>query len=144
MPICRGMAAALAVGAEGVYVGTAFIPTHECSAHPNMKQALIDATDISTLSYLGPVGMGRMLRNRLGEQVLHAQYQDGYIEKITKLVYSSRAYQAACLQGNIENGAVFLSAAAGLIKEIKGAAQVIEDMVPNCDEVLARLWREYN
>jgi enoyl-[acyl-carrier protein] reductase II len=57
----RGMAAALSLGAKGVYMGTRFIATTECPAHQNVKQAILDATDTSTVAVTGLTGMLRGL-----------------------------------------------------------------------------------
>ena len=66
----RGFVAALALGAEGVYIGTGFITTHECPAHANFKQAIINATDTGTVTWTTPLGITRALRNALSERCL--------------------------------------------------------------------------
>ena len=57
----RGMAAALALGAQGIFMGTRFVATTECSAHQNVKKAIVDAGDTSTVTVTGTVGVLRAL-----------------------------------------------------------------------------------
>ena len=134
----RGMAAALALGAEGVYMGTRFIATTECPAHHNFKQAILDAKDTSTVTCTGPNRILRALKTPLLERALQMEV-DGSIPLERALVYAS-GFLKGMLDGDMAvEGTLPCGAGAGLITEIKSAAEVVRDVVREADEILARL-----
>jgi NAD(P)H-dependent flavin oxidoreductase YrpB (nitropropane dioxygenase family) len=133
----RGMAAALALGAEGIYMGTRFIATTECPAHPAVKQAILDATDISTVTAPGPNGVLRALRTPLMERCVQMEARGSTSQEISNLYRPG--YIKGMLEGNWSEGVFVCGAGAGLIKELKGAAEVVRDVVNETEEILAGL-----
>ncbi len=132
----RGLAAALTLGAQAVYMGTRFIATRECNAHPRMKQAVIEATDTSTVSWLGSFGVVRGLKNKMAERCLELEAKGSNSLEISS-VYGGAAVRAGFLNGDIEEGSVIFGAAAGLIKDIVSAGEVVRRTVQEADEVLS-------
>lgn len=131
----RGMAAALTLGAEGVYMGTRFIATTECPAHPNVKQAILDAIDTSTVTVTGLDGVLRALKTPLMEHCVQMEARGSKPQEYVSL-YRSR-YMKGMLEGNMAEGTFVCGAGAGLIKEVKSAGDVVRNIVQEADQVLA-------
>jgi enoyl-[acyl-carrier protein] reductase II len=131
----RGMAAALTLGARGVYMGTRFIATTECPAHPNVKQAILDAIDTSTVTITGLDGVLRALKTPLMEYCVQMEVSGSKPQEYVPL-YRSR-YMKGMLEGDMAEGTFVCGAGAGLIKEIKSAGDIVRDIVQEADLVLA-------
>jgi len=133
----RGMAAALALGAEGVYIGTRFIASKECPAHPKAKQALLDAIDTSTVTLTGVFGELRSQRNPLMERCLEMAAK-GATPLELATTYGG-AFKTGLLEGDLINGNLSWGAGAGMIKDIKSADAIIQDVLKEAEQVLKRL-----
>jgi enoyl-[acyl-carrier protein] reductase II len=133
----RGMAAALALGAEGIYMGTRFIATIECPAHSTVKQAIIDACDTSTLTVDGIPGVLRALKTPLMERCVQKEADGSPRLEITNLYDSG--YIKGMLEGNITEGTFVCGAGVGLIKEVKRAAEVVWDVIKEAERIMSRL-----
>lgn len=119
----RGFRAALALGAKGVQIGTRFIASHECIAHPKVKEALCQAqeTDAILLAQ-SPKTFSRVLRTPLVEKLLK-----------TPSMFDRKNLQAnqgkAWFDGNLDLGLISFGQVAGLIEEIKSVKAIIEGIV---------------
>ena len=133
----RGFVAALALGAEGIYMGTAFIATYECLAHPNYKQAIIDANDVSTVTWTGIYGSMRALRNRLAERLLEMESKGASPAELSAV--EGPTHRQAALDGDVVNSIVQFGAGAGMIKEVVGAQELVQSIVSEADKILSRL-----
>jgi enoyl-[acyl-carrier protein] reductase II len=133
----RGMAAALALGAQGIFMGTRFVATPECSAHQNVKKAIVDAADTSTVTVTGTVGVLRALKSPLMERCLQLEASGGTLQEMSNLYRPG--YAKGMVQGNAAEGTFVCGAGAGLIREIKGAAEVVRDIVKEAERVIAAL-----
>lgn len=134
----RGMVAAMALGAEGIYVGTRFIATRECPAHLNFKRAILEAKDTSTLTFVGPIGSLRCMRNPLAEEALGLISRGGNFRELEKLVYHGK-FRPALLEGDLERSTVSFGAGAGMIKEILSVPEVMQSFVQGWEESIQRL-----
>jgi len=118
----RGYRAALALGAEGVQVGTRFIATRECMAHEHYKTIIVKAKETGTEL----VDMGRFriraLRTGLVEKMLNSGGSAGQ-------AFTAEAVEASWLKGDLDAGILPAGEIAGLISEIPSAREVIEEMV---------------
>jgi enoyl-[acyl-carrier protein] reductase II len=123
----RGAAAIFALGAEGIYVGTRFITTNECAAHPNVKQAIVRAKDTSTVVCGGSIGLLRAIKNPLIDICLRMASEGAKPEEISK--FYDGAVRRGLIEGDVENGTLPCGAGAGIIKEIKSAADVVKDII---------------
>ena len=124
----RGMAAALALGADGVQVGTRFAATVESSAHENYKQAVVRAGDgdtVFTLKKLAPV---RMLRNPFAARALAAERGGASKEELEALLGRKRE-RMGIFEGDTEEGELEAGQSSGLVKEILPAAEVVRRMM---------------
>jgi enoyl-[acyl-carrier protein] reductase II len=131
----RGMAAALTLGAEGIYMGTRFIATTECPAHPNVKQAILDAIDTSTVTVTGLDGVLRALKTPLMEHCARMEASGSKPQEYVPL-YRSR-YMKGMLEGDMAEGTFVCGAGAGLIKEIKSAGEIVREIIQEADRILA-------
>lgn len=140
----RGMAAALALGAEGINMGTRFCVTQEAPIHYNIKQALVAASERDTkLMFRTMKNTARVFRNVISEEVVAMENRPGgcQFEDIRPLVAGVRG-RAALQAGEINNGVISAGLCIGLIDDVPTCADLIERMVRECREHLdrARAW----
>lgn len=140
----RGMAAALALGAEGVNMGTRFCVTQEAPIHYNIKQALVAASERDTkLMFRTMKNTARVFRNAISEEVVAMETRPGgcQFEDIRPLVAGVRG-KAALQAGEVNGGVVSAGLCIGLIDDVPTCADLIERMVRECREHLdrARAW----
>jgi enoyl-[acyl-carrier protein] reductase II len=134
----RGLAAAMALGAHGVQIGTRFICAQECIAHPNYKKKIIEAVDRSTVVTGVTTGHPvRCLENRLTRLFAEREKAGAPPEELDKLG-EDKLYLAAIL-GDVENGSVMAGQSAALVKDIKPAKDIVEGIVREAEEVIKRL-----
>ncbi|MDA7418976.1 nitronate monooxygenase family protein [Xenophilus arseniciresistens] len=135
----RGMAAALALGAEGVNMGTRFVATQEAPVHAKVKQALLDARENDTRLIMRTLrNSSRVLLNPVSEEVLKLEGRSGgaSFEVLRPLVNGQRG-RAALESGDITNGVIWAGMVAGLIDDIPSCAELIERMMAQCRDRLA-------
>ena len=136
----RGMVAAMALGAEGIFLGTRFIAATECLAHESYKKAIVDATDVSTVAMVGKdVGLVRAFKTPL---------VDEYVELEEKGVATSEDHaklhkygSLPWLTGDWADGAFPVGAGAGLIKEVKNSAEIIKSIVDEAEHILNGIYK---
>jgi len=133
----RGMVAAFALGAEGIYMGTRFMATTECDTHPNVKKAIIEATDTSTVASAGVMGMARGIRNNLTDKCQKVAASGGSLVDVSMLYRGTIV--PGLLEGDVLNGSVGCGEAAGLIDDIKDAADVVKDVVEEAERIISEL-----
>ena len=134
----RGVAAAFALGAEGVQLGTRFICCTECTVHPNFKQAVLDARDRST-SVTGqrtghPV---RCLRNKLTAEFDKLDERLAPLEEIEKL--GTGRLRSAVVDGDTEWGSLMSGQSAAMVNDILPARQIIERLFREARDVLKKI-----
>jgi nitronate monooxygenase len=139
----RGMAAALALGAEGVNMGTRFLATRESPIHANIKQALVEASERDTrLMFRTMRNTSRVLRNAVSEEVVAMERRPGgcKFEEVRHLVAGARGREALA-SGDVHGGAISTGVVVGLIDDVPSCAELIERMVAQCREQLAQAGR---
>ncbi|MBC8144377.1 MAG: nitronate monooxygenase [bacterium] len=134
----RGMAAALALGAEGVQVGTRFAATHESSSHAAYKQAVVDANDTSTLLTLKRLTPVRLIKNDFALRVSQAEASGATRDELRAMLDTKRE-RRGIFEGDVDEGELEAGQGAGLIHEIIGAADVVRRMIAEFDIACARL-----
>ncbi len=134
----RGVAAAFALGAEGVQLGTRFICCEECTVHPNFKQAVLDARDRSTAVTGQRTGHPvRCLRNKLTAEFEKLEDQQAPISEIEKL--GTGRLRAAVMNGDTEWGSLMSGQSAAMVSEILPAKVIIERLFSHGREVLGNV-----
>jgi NADH:quinone reductase (non-electrogenic) len=135
-----GMAAALALGAAGVNMGTRFCATREAPLHPNIKQALLAATERDTrLIFRTLRNTGRVLRNTVSEAVvaLEGRPQGAQFPELQPLVAGARG-RAALESGSVDDGLIWASQSVGLIEDLPTCTELIERMVTECRSAISK------
>lgn len=136
-----GLAAALALGADGVLIGTRFLATDESPLHPNFKQAIVRSdghdtamTEIPDIASgtIWPGAMARTLRNRFVEQWVGREWA---LRQQARAAW--QALVAARETGDADHAALFIGQDAGLIDSVIPAAEVIQRMVAQAERIIA-------
>jgi len=134
----RGLAAALAMGAAGVQVGTRFVCSTECTVHPNYKNALVKAKERCTAVTGAPTGHPvRCIENKLTKEFLKLEYDHAPNEQIEKL--GTGRLRAAVVDGDVEMGSVMSGQSAALVNDVRPCADIITGMVSEAEEILRKL-----
>lgn len=134
----RGFIAALALGAEGVQLGTRFICAKECDVHPSYQQKILKSKDRSTVvcgsSTNHPV---RAIHNRFTREYLQYEYTGKNKEELGEL--GKGRYPAAAVNGDIEEGSILAGQICGLVKEVQSAKEIVIDIINDAYKVKQRL-----
>ncbi len=134
----RGLLAALALGAEGVTIGTRLLVTKECPIHEDLKQALAAATEMDTLPILGSVhNTLRAWKNTAALQVAELEAKQAELWEILSLV-AGTATKRMYDEGDLDSGVIACSQSIGIVDEIKPVAEVIEGMVQEAAAIRER------
>lgn len=123
----KAMAAAFALGASGVQVGSRFVATPEASSHDNFKQAVVQAGEGDTILSLKKVTPVRMIRNQFYESVKAAEDRGAGIEELKTLLGRGRA-KKGMFEGQLEEGELEIGQVSALIHDIKPAATVLREI----------------
>jgi NAD(P)H-dependent flavin oxidoreductase YrpB (nitropropane dioxygenase family) len=136
----RGLAAALALGAEGVLLGTRFMATPEAPIHPNFKQAIVKSdghdtvlTEIPDLASqrVWPGAMSRAQRNQFIERWAGREWAlRQNAREVGKQVAAARA------AGDVDNASLSFGQDAGLIDSVKSVREVVQDLVAEAEEII--------
>jgi nitronate monooxygenase len=128
----RGMAAAFALGAEGINMGTRFMCTREAPIHDNIKQALVKASERDTaLMFRTMHNTARVFRNAISKEVVEMEKRGAKFEEIRHLVAGARG-KAALESGDVDGGVVSAGLVIGLIDDVPTCAELIERIVRDC------------
>lgn len=134
----RGFVAALALGAEGVQMGTRFVATTECCAHPSFKQAVVEALDTSTIITGRKIGPTRGIKNAFTARMMELEAAGADTDQLQEFIGLGRS-PAGQLRGDLEQGELYCGSIAGLVTEIVGAGEVVRRIVAEADAIIARL-----
>ena len=138
----RQMAAALALGACGVQVGTCLLTSAECPIHPNYKQALLDARDSdTTVTGRGAGAPVRILKNKMARQYLILEKQGASQEELEKMTLGS--LRRAVFEGDTAGGSLMCGQVAGMLTEIRPLRQIFEELITGARSVMKenqKLW----
>jgi enoyl-[acyl-carrier protein] reductase II len=130
----RGYAAAFALGARGVQIGTRLILTEECPAHPEYKRALLESGPEDTLVVPMSVGPLRVLNNGF----IRGMTELDETEKTQMITEAWAGFNVTCLEGNVEDTLVMTGQCTGAIKEILPAGEVVRRMAENGGDIIRR------
>ncbi len=135
----RSLVASLALGAEGMNMGTRFIATQEAPVHDNVKQALVEADELQTRLIMRPLrNTVRVLSNAATERVLEIEREKGAgvdIEDIRDLV-AGEGGRKVLHDGEMDAGAWSCGMVAGLIHDIPTCAELIDRIMIEAEEII--------
>lgn len=134
----RGIVAALALGADGVQIGTRFICSDECTVHENYKIAVEKAKDrdavVSGRSTGHPV---RSLKNKLTKGFEKLESEGCSSEEFE--AFGAGALKKAAVDGDVQNGSVMAGQISGLVDQIKPCKEIVEELISNITPVMEQI-----
>lgn len=135
----QGLVAALALGAEGINMGTRFVATREAPVHNNIKRAYVDSSERDTRLLYRPLrNTARFLKNEVTEAVLQIERdkgQDLQFEDVRELVAGPRQREA-WLGGNKDRGVITTGMVVGLIDDIPSCSELVERIVAEAADIV--------
>jgi len=134
----RGMIAAMALGAQGVQLGTRFVAVKENPAHINYKNAILKANDSDTMITGRILIPTRSLKTSFSKRLIEYEKTDVTPKDLSDFI-GYRSNRTAQIEGNMDGGEAYCGASAGLIKEILPAAKVVRHLVKGCSKILDNL-----
>jgi nitronate monooxygenase len=134
----RGLAAALALGAEGINMGTRFCATKEAPIHDRVKQLLVDNDERGThLIFRKFKNTGRVGRNRVSDRVAEILSRpDARFDDVADLVRGARG-RVLLEQGDLDAGLVWAGQVQGLIHDIPSVAELIDRIIAEAQQIIA-------
>ncbi|MCL6563713.1 MAG: nitronate monooxygenase [Firmicutes bacterium] len=133
-----GLLAALALGAEGVEMGTRFVATQESPAHPAYKRRLVESEITSTAVVERSLGRpGRVLASPTAQAIAEAE-ATGDEARLLQLI-RGEVNRRAALEGDLDGGFVWAGQAAGLIRDLPSAAELLSRMMQEFEAALGRI-----
>lgn len=132
------MAAAFALGADAVQIGSRFVATPESSAHQNFKDSVVKAKEgdtILTLKQLTPV---RLIKNEFCNRVLDAEKHGATVEQLSEILGRARA-KKGMFEGDLTEGELEIGQVSGEINEIKPAAEIVKEIIEEFNQTTKRL-----
>ena len=137
----KQLAAALALGACGVQVGTCLLVSEECPIHDNYKQAILKAKDSDTTvtgrSVNAPV---RILKNQMSREYLKLERAGAERMELEKFTLGS--LRRAVFDGDVKTGSLMCGQNAGLLHEIRPLRTILEELCSGCQDTVRRLAEE--
>lgn len=134
----RAMMAAMALGADGVQVGSRFVASQESSAHPAFKQHVIDSKEGDTLLTLKELAPVRMMRNKFFTDVQAAYARGASVDELKALLGRARA-KRGMFEGDMEEGELEIGQVSAALDDILPAAVIVERIIAEYREVKAML-----
>jgi len=135
----RGLVAALVLGAEAVLMGTRFIATRECMAHPEIKQCLVRATEKDTIMinrvFNNPE---RVLKTDLSLKVLEMEEAGATLPDLLPMITGLRGKQAL-EEGDINQGVIACGEVVGLVRDVPSVKELVDNIISEAKAVGQRL-----
>lgn len=134
----RGLAAALALGADGINMGTRFMVTEEAEIHDNIKQSIVDMNETQTsLIFRSFRNTARVYTNEVARKVAEVEASGGDFSQVHGLV-SGEKQTDAWQSGDIDAGMVTVGMCGGLIKDIPSCKQLVQNIVSDAEEIIEK------
>lgn len=131
----RGFVAALALGAEGVVIGTRFIATQECPAHLNFKEWMLRSRENETILVMRSIrNTHRVLKNKAAEKVMKMEARGTSVEELLSVI-GGENYKKVFLEGSLDSGMASCGQAVGLISDIPTVKEVIDRIIAEAKTV---------
>lgn len=124
----RTMLAAMALGADGVQIGSRFAASVESSGHDNFKEQIVQANDGSTKLSLKQVIPVRLIKNKFQTEIEAAEYKGSSIDELKEMLGRGRA-KLGMFEGDIHEGELEVGQISALIDEIKPVSEIFNDII---------------
>ncbi|MBE99720.1 nitronate monooxygenase [Flavobacterium coralii] len=129
----RGMLAAMILGADGVQIGSRFAASVESSSHENFKRAIVEAKDGDTHVTLKELAPVRLIKNKFFNDVTALYAKSPTVDDLKALLGRARA-KKGMFEGDLEEGELEIGQIAGLIHDIKPAAQILQEIIADFEQ----------
>lgn len=123
-----GMMAAMALGADGVQIGSRFVATPESSAHEHFKQSVVEAGEDATRLTLKALTPVRLLRNPFYEKVHQLESEGADAAALAELLGRGRA-KKGMFEGDLVEGELEIGQISGLIRSVQPAAEIVQEII---------------
>lgn len=134
----KSMLAAMALGAEGVQIGSRFVASVESSAHRTFKQKVVETGDGETRLALKQLSPVRIIKNEFSNIIEEAELRCAGKEELKNILGKGRA-KSGMFEGNISEGELEIGQAAALIDDIKPASEIIYNLIEEFKKTLRKL-----
>lgn len=134
----QAMVAAMALGANGVQVGSRFVATHESSAHLNFKNAIIGSNEGDTKLSLKQLTPVRLLKNEFADKVNELENKGASVEELATLLGRGRA-KKGMFEGDLIEGELEIGQVSSQIKSIQSVKEVIDEMISDYHKTIKLL-----
>ncbi|GMN03508.1 NAD(P)H-dependent flavin oxidoreductase [Erythrobacter sp. MTPC3] len=137
----RSLVASLAMGAQGMNMGTRFIATKEAPVHENVKQAIVEASELDTRLVMRPLrNTERVLANDAVERLLEKEKELGDAITIQDILPEvAGVYPSIMMEGEMDKGAWSCGMVAGLINDVPTCQELIDGIMKEADDIIARM-----
>ncbi len=137
----RSLVASLAMGAQGMNMGTRFIATKEAPVHENVKAAIVAASELDTRLVMRPLrNTERVMTNEAVERLLEKEKRLGDDIKFEDIIEEvAGVYPSIMMEGDMDKGAWSCGMVAGLINDIPTCQELIDGIMSQAEEIVARM-----
>lgn len=132
------MLASIALGAEGVQIGSVFAASQESSAHPDFKQRIVATVEGGTKLMLKQLAPVRLIKNEFYEQVEAAERDGATVDQLKEILGRGRA-KKGMFEGDLVNGELEIGQVSALIDEIRPVAQIMQKLVKEYNDAFNSL-----
>ena len=135
----RGFVAALALGAEGVLMGTRFMASKECKIHPKIKEWLLQLTETETTLILRSIkNAERVIKTDFTQKILEMEERKPALEELLPLVSGERL-KTAYTMGDVNNAPITTGQVVGLVHDIPSVKEIIDNIIAEAPAIVERL-----
>lgn len=134
----KAMLAAMALGAEGVQIGTLFAVSEESSASDAFKQLCVDLGEDGTMLALKKISPTRLIKNELFAKIAEAESRGAEADELRELL-GRAASKRGIFEGDLENGELEIGQIASTIKEVKPVAQIMHELITDFHTTQSRI-----
>jgi NAD(P)H-dependent flavin oxidoreductase YrpB (nitropropane dioxygenase family) len=132
----RGLVAALALGAEGINMGTRFVATQEAPVHENVKKAIVEMKETDTsLIFRSYRNTARVYTNDVARKVLEVEKAGGEFGEIHEYV-SGKNQEKAWTTGDVNAGMITFGMCGGLVKDIPTCQELVDEIVSDAKAII--------
>ena len=139
----KAMLAAMALGAEGVQIGTLFAVSEESSASDAFKQLCVDLGEDGTMLALKKISPTRLIKNELFAKIAEAESRGAEADELRELL-GRAASKRGIFEGDLENGELEIGQIASTIKEVKPVAQIMHELITDFHTTQSRIATLYS
>ncbi len=123
----RGMLAAMALGAEGVQIGTRFAASTESSGHENFKRAIVNTQEGDTMLSIKKIVPVRLIKNDFQKKIQEAEDRGATVEELAQILGRARS-KKGMFEGDLKEGELEIGQISSFVKEIKPAAEIVKEI----------------